>query len=113
MSKPRLVYDANCPVCSNYVRMIRKKIDRDAMDFLATNSMLDDFQYINANNQVFQGNTAIEQLAKDFPQILEYVWMLPSQYKIAGLQTAYKIGSAVRTVYNKITKGCGCGKKKH
>jgi len=39
------------------------------------------------------------------------MWMLPPQYKITGLKAAYKVGSTVRKVYNKV-KGCGCGKKK-
>lgn len=112
MSKPRLVYDGNCPVCTNYVRLVRHRVGEDKMEFLPTTSMLDDFQYINANNQVYQGNTAIEQMAKDFPEILQFMWMLPSKYKVAGLTAAYNVGSAVRKVYNKITKGCGCGKKK-
>ena len=112
MAKPRLIYDGNCPVCTNYIRLIRKKIPEDQLDYYPTGGMLDDFQYVNANNQVYQGNNAIQQLANDFPQILEYAWMLPSKYKVGALQTAYKVGSAVRKVYSKVKKGCGCGKKK-
>jgi len=110
-TKPRLIYDGSCPVCTNYVRLVRKKIPAEELDFYPASSMMDDFQYVNTQNQIYQGNNALQQLANDFPAILEYMWMLPPQYKITGLKAAYKVGSTVRKVYNKV-KGCGCGKKK-
>jgi predicted DCC family thiol-disulfide oxidoreductase YuxK len=110
MAKPRLFYDGSCPVCTNYVRLIRKKITPDEVDFVATGGMADDFQYANRNSEVTQGNQAIDAFAKDFPHILDYVWMLPPQYKVAGLKAAYAVGSTIRKVFKK--KGCGCGKKK-
>jgi len=107
--KARLVYDGTCPVCTNYIRLVRKKISPDDLDFLASSGNLNDFQYINVSNQMYQGNTAIEMMAKDFPAIMDYMWMLPANYKIAGLQAAYAVGSAVRKV---IKKGCNCGGRK-
>jgi predicted DCC family thiol-disulfide oxidoreductase YuxK len=110
MNKPRLFYDANCPVCTNYIRLVRKKIDINELDFVSSGGMYDDFQYVNKLNEVTQGNAAIDSLSKDFPTILDYVWMLPPQYKVSGLKAAYKVGSALRKVINS-ARGCNCGKK--
>lgn len=107
--KPRLFYDGNCPVCTNYVRLIRKKVTPDEIDFVAIGGVSDEFQYADKNQIITQGNAAIDAFAKDFPTILDYVWMLPPQYKVTGLKTAYAVGSAIRKVIN---RGCGCGKKK-
>lgn len=107
--KPKLVYDGTCPVCINYIRLVKKKMSPDDVDFVPTNGSLNDFQYVSKSNQVYQGNTAIEMMAKDFPAILDYMWMLPASYKVAGLKTAYAVGSAVRKV---IKKGCNCGSRK-
>lgn len=109
MAKPRLFYDGNCPVCTNYVRLIRKKITSDDVDFVPTGGMSDDFQYADAQGSVHQGNAAIDQFAKDFPSILDYVWMLPAQYKVSALKVAYKVGSTVRKA---LKRGCNCGKRK-
>lgn len=107
--KPKLVYDGTCPVCINYIRLVKKKMSPDDVDFVPTNGSLNDFQYVSKSNQVYQGNTAIEMMAKDFPAILDYMWMLPTSYKVTGLKTAYAVGSAVRKV---IKKGCNCGGRK-
>lgn len=111
MTKPKLIYDGNCPVCTNYVRLIRRKIMPDKLDFSATGGGLDDFRYVNAKEEVFDGSLAIDQFAKDFPNVLDYVWMLPAKYKIAGLKAAYKVGSAVKKAVSR-TRGCNCNKRK-
>ena len=108
MSKPRLIYDGTCPICTNYVRLIKKKISPDMLDFFPNTGGMNEFEYVNKANQIFRGNEAIDTLVKEFPQILDYMWMLPANYKVAGLKVAYAVGSAVRKV---ITKGCNCGKK--
>lgn len=107
--KPRLFYDGTCPVCTNYVRLIRKKVTPDEIEFVSSGDMNDDFQYADKSGTLHQGNLAINAFAKEFPSILDYVWMLPPQYKVSGLKAAYAVGSAVRKV---VKKGCGCGKKK-
>jgi len=81
----------------------------DDIDFVPSNGSLNDFQYVSKTNQVYHGNTAIDMMAKDFPAILDYMWMLPENYKLSGLKTAYAVGSAIRKV---IKKGCNCGGRK-
>ena len=109
-NKPRLVYDANCPVCTNYVKLLKKKISEQKLDYLPSTAKLEDIQYVNAKNQMFSGNNAIQQLANDFPAVLDYVWMLPSSYKVQGLKAAYKIGGTVRRLYNRVTRHKCCGR---
>ena len=112
MSKARLIYDGACPICTNYVKSLKTKISGDLMTFLPTTSMLDDFQYVNSSNVVFHGKLAMKQLSIDFPIILDYMWMLPESYRLAGLKTAYVFSGIVRKTYHKVSKGCGCGKKR-
>lgn len=109
--KARLFYDSSCPICNNYVRMLRKKIDPNSIQFIASKVNRSEFQFVTSDNQVFSGKIAVQQLANAFPEVLSYFWMLPDKYKVAGLQTAYKVGGAIRKVKNKILpkkKGCGC-----
>ena len=103
--KPRLLYDGTCPVCINYIRLVKKKISPEDVDFMPANGNLNDFQYVSKDNQVYQGSIAIDMMARDFPAILDYMWMLPEGYRTAGLKAAYAVGSAVRKV---IKKGCNC-----
>ena len=107
--KARLFYDGNCPVCNNYVRMLRKKISIDKLEYIPSDINATEFQFVTSDNQVFNGVPAIEQLAKSFPEVLSYFWMLPDKYKVLGLKAAYKVGGAIRSVIKK-KKGCNCGK---
>ena len=112
MAEARLFYDATCPICSNYVRMLRKKISPNKISFIPTQTKAAEFQFVTPDNQVFTGKKAVEQLGALFPEVLSYFWMLPDKYKMAGLQTAYKVGSVIRKAKNKLTvqrkRGCGC-----
>ena len=109
MNKARLFYDGNCPICNNYVRLLQKKIDLNKIQFIPTKTSSAEFQFVTADNQVFNGKPAIDQLAKAFPQILGYFWMLPNKYRVIGLKAAYSVGNALRKVAKR-KKGCGCGK---
>ena len=66
MTKPQLIYDANCPICSNYTRLLKKKITPDKLEYVPNGDGLDEFRYINANSVVFEGNAAIDEFIKGF-----------------------------------------------
>ncbi len=112
----RLYYDANCPVCSNYIKILRKKVDINKIQFLASPSDAKDFQFVDLHGKVTTGEEAIEQLALAFPTVKNFFWMLPDKYKLKALKTAYKVGSAVRKVITrapttkKKRRPCNCGK---
>jgi hypothetical protein len=110
MQKPRLLYDTECPVCSNFVRLIKRKISETDLEYYPSGKNATDFQYVNKNGIVYTGIIAIDKLSADFSQILDYMWMLPPAYKTKGLAVAYKVGSVVRTAVGKIKKSCNCGK---
>jgi hypothetical protein len=107
--KARLFYDGNCPLCNNYVRMLRKKIDPNKIEYIPSNIKASEFQFVTSSNQVFNGTPAIEQLAKAFPEVLSYFWMLPDKYKVVGLKAAYKVGGIIRKAIKR-KKNCNCGK---
>ena len=107
--KSKLYYDGGCPICNNYVKLLKKKLDQNHIKFISTSENLDDFKYISRTNKTYYGTEATKQLAKEFPIVLDYFWMLPSKYKTAALSIAYKAGSIARSVLKKA--GCGCSKK--
>jgi len=110
--KAKLYFDGNCPVCTSYIRLLRKKLDETKIEIIPFQSSAKEFQYVSADGRVYAGNRAIEQLAKDFPAVTNYFWILPDKYKVKALQVAYKVGSVVRNAITPKKKGCGCGKKK-
>lgn len=109
MALPRIVYDSNCPVCSEYMRLVKRKIGDTKVEYYPSEGKASDFEYINANGKSFLGVAAIDAMAKDFPTIKDYMWMLPAEYKTAGLKIAYKVGSIVRKAIGVVRKGCNCG----
>lgn len=109
--KPSMVYDSGCPVCQNYMLLVKHKVG-ESMDYVKSDGAASDFQYRDASGKQYNGAKAIERLASDFPAVKDYMWMLPQEYKTAGLKVAYKVGSVIRKAVSVVRKGCNCGGKK-
>jgi hypothetical protein len=113
MAKPQLIYDANCPVCTTYIAVLKKKVSPSELEYIPNGDGLDDFQYINSDGITFDGNEAIDAFSADYPQIKHLFFMLPEKYRTLGLKALYAAAGAARNVYKAATRGgCGCGKKK-
>lgn len=107
--KCKLYYDASCPVCTNYVSVLRRKLNPSDIQFIPATEKLDEFMFVLEDGTTLYGKDGIERMAQRFPVILDYFWMLPERLRVTGLQAAYKVGSAVRKAIKSVT-GCGCGK---
>ena len=105
----RLIYDSLCPICTNYVNMLKRKLPPSDIQFVAAQEKLDDFKFILDDGSSYSGKTAVEVMAKRFPVLLDYMWLLPEKMRIGGLKAAYAVSSAARTVLKKV-KGCNCGR---
>ena len=106
----KLYYDAQCPVCNNFVALIKAKVDQSKISFIPISAAETNFEVEMPDGRILVGNTAVNELANAFPSILNYFWMLPGILKKPALNLAVKAGSAIRSVAKKA--GCGCGKKK-
>lgn len=109
MKKPQLFFDSDCPVCSEFKRLVSRKLG-DSVEYVAIGAYKSDFEYVDATGTKYAGAKAIEKLSADFPQIKDYVWILPEKLKVTGLKIAYKVGSVVRKAISKVHHGCNCGK---
>lgn len=107
MSLPKLMYDQNCPICVNYIRMIRNKVGPERLEIVPGDTNAEDFTYVGADGQSYLGKAGIDKFAGDFPEVLSYFWMLPSKLKSTALNAAYQVGSAARNYFRR--RGCGCG----
>ena len=108
--KPKIYYDAICPVCSSYIRLIKKKVSPEVVDYLDAGSEAKDFKYTDANGSTYTGTTAIDRMTKDFPSILDFMWILPPSLRLQGLKTVYKASGVARRTIAKVTKRpCNCG----
>jgi hypothetical protein len=107
--KPQLYYDSECPVCSEFKRLAERKL-KDEVEYMQIGAYKSDFEYVNSAGTRFSGAKAIEKLSADFPQIKDYVFILPESLKVTGLKVAYKVGSVVRKAISKVHHGCNCGK---
>jgi hypothetical protein len=112
MAKAQLIYDENCPICTNYIRLIKKKISDDDLDYVPNSDGLDEFRYINADGVMFEGKSAIDELSKDFTEVTQFFWLLPQKYRTTALKIAYTAASTARKALKAVSRGgCGCGKK--
>ena len=117
---PRIYYDKTCPVCSNYIKLVQRKVEQQAekagkkvgelVEYYQSEAGASEFKFIDENGKEYSGSDAIEAMAKVFPSVKDYMFMLPQKYKVSGLKAAYKVGSVVRKAYGAVKKGCNCGK---
>jgi hypothetical protein len=117
--KPTLIYDATCPLCTNYKRFIEKRL-QDRLDYEPAAPDQKDVHYRTATGQLFEGVRAVERLTADFPEIRDLNALLPQRLKdmglsipgkipTSGVKAVYKVSGAVRKTYQTIRKGCNCG----
>lgn len=111
MAKPQIIYDANCPVCTAYISVLKKKVSPSELDYVPNGDGLDDFQYINSEGVTFDGSDAIDAFSEDYKQIRHLFFMLPEKYRTVGLKVLYAAAGVARNVYKAAT-GCGCGRNK-
>jgi len=109
VTKPKLFFDSGCPVCSEFKRLIMKKLG-DSVEYVPIDAYKSDFEYMAADGTKYAGAKAIEKLSADFPAVKDYVWILPEKLKVSGLKVVYKVGSVVRKAIAKVHHGCNCGK---
>ena len=88
--------------------MLKRKLPSSEIQFVPTQEKLDDFKFVLDDGSVYSGKVAVERMAKRFPVLLDYMWLLPEKLRLTGLQAAYAVSSAARTVLKKV-KGCNCG----
>lgn len=107
----KLYYDATCPICNNFVKLIKSKVDLSKLQFLPITTNDSNFKLELPSGKVVSGQEALNELANAFPIILNYFWMLPNVFKKPALNVVYKAGAVIRKVIKKVT-GCNCGNKK-
>lgn len=117
--KPTLVYDATCPLCTNYKRFLKNRLG-DRLDYEAGSPDDKDVHYRNAEGALYTGTAAIGKLTEDFPEIRDLSVLLPQKLRDAGIRipgklpeagvkAIYKVSGVVRKSYQAVRKGCNCG----
>jgi predicted DCC family thiol-disulfide oxidoreductase YuxK len=110
MALPRIIYDATCAICTNFQHMIKAKV-KDRAEYYPSESGAKDFKYIDAAGNSYVGTDAVDRMATDFPEITDYLMILPEKYRKAGLKAIYKAAKPVRKVIGVVKRGgCNCGK---
>ena len=77
--------------------------------------MESDFKYVIKTGETFVGVKAVERLAKDYPAVLSYFWILPKRYQLDAMKIAYKAGGVIRKVVKTALRkkeDCNCGGRK-
>lgn len=109
MALPRIIFDATCPVCTNFMHMIRAKV-KDRAEYYKADEGARDFKYVDAKGASYSGTAAVDKMATDFPEIGDYLFILPEKFRKAGLKAVYKVAGPIRKIIGSVKKGCNCGK---
>ena len=108
-----LFYDQNCPVCNSFANLLRKKIQNPRFEVCEISpEKLNEYQdfYIQDGDKIKIGKEAIDYLAEHSPEVKDFFWMLPPDYRKGALQNSMKFAKWIRRwILGK--KDCDCDKK--
>ncbi len=111
----KLYFDSECPVCTSFVKLLKKKLDTNQIEYLPIENPdeIKEFRFIAFDNE-FHGKEAIDELSRHFPEVLSYFWILPPQYRKNAAKKMYGFAGKIRSLYRIIVgRGCRkCNKKK-
>jgi hypothetical protein len=104
---PILYTDPNCALCRSFSKKIKAKIS-DRLE-LKEIKQGEELKYVT-QGQEFLGIKATQKLISDFPELQEFVWLLPSSLREEALLKGYKWSNFLRNLLFK--KPCNtCPKK--
>ena len=106
--KATLIYDATCALCSNYQKLVKRKLG-DKIDYAPCDPNDKDFHYRATNGSLYSGTNAIDKLVAEYPEIKDLMFILPPSLRVAGIKAVYKVSGVVKKGMAKV-KGCNCGK---
>lgn len=94
-----LYFDADCPVCKSFSKLLAQKISPDKLTLQPISS--DDLEkyrefYILVEGQALIGQDAIQYLSSQYPEIKEFFWMLPPQYRHQAIKSSLRIARWIR-----------------
>lgn len=110
----QLLYDEGCVVCRSFASMLEKKLGSSGLKLkpLAIESVngelrhsLKDFRYRAPDGQEFRGKPAIDALARDFPEVKDFFWILPDRARVPALRQAYGFAKFLRRL---LRRDCNC-----
>lgn len=104
-----LYYDSKCPICTAFVRSLKKRIPPDRITF-EPDIHSDQFKIKTSKGNVYYGSQAIDILLKEFPIAENYFYMLPNNYRDGAVKATVAVGSVIRKAINTVKRKCNCGK---
>lgn len=107
-----LYYDAQCPVCTAFVRSLRRKLPVNRITFQPTDPSENQFKLKTSKGNLFYGDKALDVLIKEFPIVKSYFSMLPKGAQASAVKATVKVGSTVRKAIKAVKRNCNCGKRR-
>jgi hypothetical protein len=108
----KLYFDANCPLCRSFAKLLRKHLSGQVELLEMPNSeQIKDFKLELPNGELLYGKEAIDALEREVPKVKDFFWMLPESYKGKALHETYALGKLFRRFFyffgKKRCEGCG------
>jgi hypothetical protein len=111
----KLYFDAACPLCRSYAKLLRKHLSEQVeLLEMPSGEQSKDFKLELSNGEILYGKKAIDTLEKEVPKIKDFFWMLPEHYKGKALQETYVLSKFFRRVFYffKRSRCYECGSEK-
>jgi predicted DCC family thiol-disulfide oxidoreductase YuxK len=107
-------YDGTCPICTGFTFLLKKKLPASQIEFrdLYTDpeAPSDKSHFcLQKGDQLWLDQEAIKALSENFPQVKDFVWMLPERYQFEAIDTIWRAASWMRKkMHQKWSKDHDC-----
>lgn len=116
--KPILYYDAECPVCTAFMKKIVSDVG-DSIECRPAPKQSKSFRYVRSSGATSIGADALKWLLNDFPSIAPSLNILPAVWKEKIVGATVKAAGVLREALGKFQRegttgakgGCNCGSK--
>ena len=106
----KLYFDSGCSLCSSFAKLLKKHLGEQAQFLeMPDGEQAKDFKLELSNGKLLHGKAAIDALAKEFPKVRDFFWMLPESYKDKALHETYALSKFWRKFFYFLKgKRCDC-----
>ena len=108
-NKPKIFYDAECFICSNYIRFLKIYTPSDKLDYEPMTEKSDNFIYQSIDGTLYYGHDGIDKLMAEVPETTSSFDMVPYWVRHRTAHALYTLGGAARAIIKRVGGGC-CGR---
>jgi predicted DCC family thiol-disulfide oxidoreductase YuxK len=108
-AKIQCFYDAGCPLCRSFAGLLSKHL-AGQIEMLPMGEeeakTAKEFKLVTEEGLTLYGERAVNHMARFYPKVRDFFWMLPASYQGKAAVEAYRFGKWLRRLWGRGCREC-------